>query len=374
MSRRSIQAVTIAAAAVAALSVSPVAQTPPSPVPLTVHEWGTFTSIAGADGQAVRWQPQQTPEDLPCFVERSGIQFKLQIAGTVRMETPVIYFYAPRAVDVSVDVAFKQGLITEWYPHAAVTYGPQLSNGTISWPMVHVTPGAPADWRREPGASHYYTARETAADPVRVGAQPEKFLFYRGLGQFQPPIAAVAQPDGGVELRNTAGGPIGDAILFENRRGAMTFTAHHLTGSTARLPRPDMDDASAAPLAELARILVAHGLYEAEAQAMVNTWKDSWFEEGARLLYIPPRADVDAILPLTISPTPSAVERVFVGRMELVTPATLRDVRAAIESGDTTVQARYGRFLRPIAERAGLAAALPASGSGFIAPAPANCR
>ena len=33
-------------------------QTPPAPVPLTVHEWGTFTSVAGADGQAVRWVPQ----------------------------------------------------------------------------------------------------------------------------------------------------------------------------------------------------------------------------------------------------------------------------------------------------------------------------
>src|SRR5213592_3970163 len=145
------------------LAASLAAQSSPSPVPLTVHEWGTFTSIAGEDGQAVKWQPQQTPEDLPCFVERSGIQFKLQMAGTVRMETPVLYFYASRAVDVSVDVAFTQGLITEWYPHAAVNYSPQLSNGTISWPTVHVTPDAADAYRREPGTSHYYTARETAA-------------------------------------------------------------------------------------------------------------------------------------------------------------------------------------------------------------------
>src|SRR5262249_29452780 len=235
-----------------------------------------------------------------------------------------------------------------------------------SWPMVHVTPGATQAWRREPGASHYYTARETGADPVLVGAQPEKFLFYRGLGQFQPPIVAIAQPDAGVEIRNTAGRPLGDVILFENRRGAMAFTAHHLTGSTARLPRPDMDDASAAPLPELARMLVANGLYEAEAQAMVNTWKDSWFEEGARLLYIVPRSDVDATLPLTISPAPSAIERAFVGRMELVTPATIHAVKAAFESGDRRVLDTYGRFLRPIAERAGLGASVPPPNAGFV--------
>jgi hypothetical protein len=371
--RRVIQAAMFAATA-AALAGASTAQTP-SPVPLTVHEWGTFTSIAGADGQAVRWQTQTAPDDLPCFVEHAPWQYKGLMAGTVRMETPVLYFYSPKPVDVSVDVAFRQGLITEWYPHANVRYDGQPllnANGAISWPMVRVTPGATQAWRREPGASHYYTARETAADPVLVGAQPEKFLFYRGLGQFQPPISAIAQPDGGVELRNTAGRPLGDVILFENRRGAMAFTAHHLTGSDARLPRPDMDDATAAPLAELARVLVSHGLYEAEAQAMVNTWKDSWFEEGARLLYIVPRADVDAILPLTISPKPSAIARAFVGRIELVTPATLRDVTAAVHSGDRAVLATYGRFLQPIAERAGLGASVAApANTGYVA---APCR
>jgi hypothetical protein len=374
MGRGFAHAVTLAIGG-AALAASLAAQSPSPSAPLTVHEWGTFTSIAGADGQAVRWQPQTAPSDLPCFVERSPLQFKGLIAGTVRMETPVLYFYSPSAVDVSVDVAFKQGLITEWYPHARVWYTGQTlpsMDGAISWPTVHVTPGAAEAFVREPGASHYYTARETTADPVLVGELPEKFLFYRGLGQFQPPIAAIAQPDGGVEIRNSAGRSLGDVILFENRRGAMAFTAQHLTGSTARLPRPDMDDATDAPLAELKRILVDQGLYEAEAQAMVNTWKDSWFEEGARLLYIVPRADVDAILPLTISPKPSAVERVFVGRIELVTPATVRDVTAAIQSGDRSVLATYGRFLLPIAERAGLGRSVaPPATTGYLA---SSCR
>ena len=36
---------------------------------LTVHEWGTFTSLAGDDGQAMQWLPLGGPTDLPCFVE-----------------------------------------------------------------------------------------------------------------------------------------------------------------------------------------------------------------------------------------------------------------------------------------------------------------
>jgi len=46
------------------------------PGPLIVHEWGTFTSIAGADGTAVEWLPLAGPADLPCFVETSRFNVK----------------------------------------------------------------------------------------------------------------------------------------------------------------------------------------------------------------------------------------------------------------------------------------------------------
>jgi hypothetical protein len=372
MGRRFAQAVAFAAAS-AAIVASLAAQASSAPTSLTVHEWGTFTSVAGAGGQAVRWLPQDGPPDLPCFVERNPLQFKGAISGTVRMETPVLYFYSPDAIDASVDVRFPQGLITEWYPHATMTWAGQTleaMSGAIAWPSVRVLPGSRDALPRESGPSHYYAARETGASPLRVGEQPEKFLFYRGVGQFQPTLAAVVREDGGADLRSLRGVAIGDVLFFENRRGAMTFSSHHLTSATAQLSRPDLDDVSGAPLAELKRMLAAHGLFEREAQAMVETWKDSWFEEGARLLYIVTRADVDAILPLTIAPKPSSVERVFVGRMELVTPATIRDVSAAIAANDRAVLAKYGRFLQPIAERAGLAAKVaPAPPSaGFVAP------
>ncbi len=237
---------------------------------------------------------------------------------------------------------------------------------------MSVQPGASEAFPVESGANHYYAARHTAADPVRVGAQSERFLFYRGVGQFQPPLAANARQDGSAAVHNLRGSPLGDIILFENRRGAMTFTAQRFASAEAVLPRPALDDASGAPLAELKRILMAHGLYEPEAQAMVDTWKDSWFDEGARLLYIVPRADVEQILPLTMSPKPSSLARVFVGRIELLTPATLHDVSAAVASGDRALLAKYGRFLAPIAERAGLTGKIPPN---LLPPAPAaSCQ
>ncbi|HET6932163.1 MAG TPA: hypothetical protein VFI45_17680, partial [Candidatus Acidoferrum sp.] len=56
---------------------------------LTVHEWGTFTSIAGPDGQSMGWLPLTGSTDLPSFVEHfREVAFKGGLRGTVRMETP----------------------------------------------------------------------------------------------------------------------------------------------------------------------------------------------------------------------------------------------------------------------------------------------
>src|SRR6266849_10342930 len=102
----------------------PARNAPPVYAGLTVHEWGTFTSIAGRDGQAVEWSPLTGATDLPGFVEHfRGDGFKLGLRGTVRMETPVLYFYDSREENVSVKVSFSKGVITEWYP-AAIRVGP----------------------------------------------------------------------------------------------------------------------------------------------------------------------------------------------------------------------------------------------------------
>jgi hypothetical protein len=84
---------------------------------------------------------------------------------------------------------------------------------------------------------------------------------------------------------------------------------------------------------------------------MIETWRDSWFEEGSRLIYILPSSAVDAILPLHVEPTPSQTVRVFVGRIELVTPETKRAVESAIAKSDWPAVDRYSRFLDPILRR-----------------------
>src|SRR6266478_1920115 len=122
---KSTMPVLIMSAATILMAASTVSTEPSG---LTVHEWGTFTSVAGEDGSAVDWDALGCKDDLPGFVNDFGYRgFKWRLRGTVRMETPVVYFYSPREVEVHVKVTFPKGLITEWYPQA--TYRVSQSNG-----------------------------------------------------------------------------------------------------------------------------------------------------------------------------------------------------------------------------------------------------
>jgi hypothetical protein len=91
---------------------------------------------------------------------------------------------------------------------------------------------------------------------------------------------------------------------------------------------------------------------------MVETWSDSWFEEGTRLFYVVPRPAIDSILPLNIQPAPSQIARVFVGRMEILTSAIQDEVRQAVANNDRATLQKYGRFLDPLAKRIGIQSGL----------------
>jgi hypothetical protein len=334
---------------------------------LTVHEWGTFTAIAGTDGRAIEWLPLGQPRipastDLPKFVEHiSNVNFKLGLRGTIRMETPVLYFYSPRDVTVSARVSFSKGLITEWYPHAdrvqpgGVVTDTSLSrlpsDGSITWNQVTVSPNLAGEFPSEVQSNRYYAARETGSSPLRVqtsaGEQQEKFLFYRGVSAGSLPISAKLTPEGKLVVKSLAGDEVSNAILFE-RRGERV--GYRLTGALTdeTVDPPVLNGNIDSLYGELEEILVRQGLYRDEAHAMVETWNDSWFEEGSRLIYIVPRGFIDNILPLNVDPAPGQLVRCFVGRLEIVTPATVIAVKTAIAHNDEETLSKYGRFLEPI--------------------------
>lgn len=339
---------------------------------MTVHEWGTFTSVAGEGGQAIPWQPFGRPTDLPCFVTvLNPTNLKYPVGGylpslkaSVRMETPVLYFYSASDETARVKVAFPQGLITEWYPQAVVPpVAPFMdmltTTGWIEWPEVRIRPAAAPELPDERDGSHYYAARATDASIVQVGDSHEKFLFYRGLASFPVPLSVRSHDDGTFEIRNTgqafdiqnpSGHEIGGLILFENYGGRVAYRVVGRVRETARVFRPTMGDL-ASLRKDLEALLVEHGLYPREAAAMLETWRDSWFTEGTRLFYLLPQAAMESILPLDITPKPAQVARVFVGRIEVITPTTENAVIAAIRGDDDRLLAGHSRFLEPIIQR-----------------------
>lgn len=335
---------------------------------LIVHEWGTFTSVVGREGYALEWRPLSFESDLPSFIYSIdkgaswlGFRYpsKSSISVLVRMETPILYFYAREETDVSVRVVFPGGKITEWYPQA------RAEGRSINWWQFKVMPGARVALPNDGRENHYYPARDTDAAPVQVkGAdekiEHEKFLFYRGVGNFALPLFARLQGDK-VLVENVEGGGVGKVVLFESRGGRRGYIVRDLPKGEVTLDRPTLQDTTQNPRQDMKAMLISHGLYEKEADAMLNTWRDSWFEEGLRVFYIMPRKVTDTVLPVTIAPQPSELVRVLVGRVEMITPEMENNVTEQIKKLDdpsTSVREnalkeikKYGRFVEPILQQ-----------------------
>jgi hypothetical protein len=334
---------------------------------LVVHEWGTFTSFqdsGGATISGINVDDEPVPkfvhrlDDIPVFTTRSTPAHWSQGAPrchpdvTLRLETPVLYFYphagfsTQQAFDVRA--TFIGGWLTEFFPFAEAGESgfpaalDSTTRGSLQWSGLTLTEG-PGNLSKT--TEYVWIAPRAVRSAVVTQAsqqESEKYLFYRGVGHLDAPLVARArdhsldislrkselkqlpamwlvrvQPDGRVRYRQLQPG--------ENQAVNASF--------------PAADQSTPSDLAalrrELTKALVAEGLFLDEALAMLETWQLSYFEsEGTRLMFVLPRAWTDSHLPLSIS-VPADITRVMLGRLELVSPYQRARLRRLLELPDS---------------------------------------
>lgn len=322
--------------------------------PLVVHEWGTFTVLQDENGNTV---PGINIDDepVPGFVHRMGNLIRssrrptsaaigVTVAGKsgplphchsdvlMRLETPVIYFYPPAGEKpvVDVEVEFPGGWMSEFYPDAAVT-APGMEEGKISrsevgrlvWKGLQI--GGTAEGPKT-DAPVWVVPRRVDASSVRTPAgESERYLFYRGVANIEAPVRVRRAGDKLKLSGETRAAWLadfrGDGTAAFRRAGAeMPAEFSDYSRGNVDLLREEMKAG-----------LIAEGLFPREAEAMLETWKDSYFQSrGLRLFYFVPRAWTDGHLPLKVSPR-AEVTRAMIGRIELVTPAQRRTLERLVQ-------------------------------------------
>lgn len=358
-----------------------------------VHEWGTFTSMQGSSGVELDGLHHEG-EKLPHFVHsfKSALPSPFRALGDrsrnprvrrtrSKMETPVIYFHTDRPLDVEVTVHFVRGLMSHYYP-APTSMTPDapvdgtarfdldtLASSMLHW-RAHVRPDPSKDDIPAASGNHYAIARAVDAAKVRVATpdgdtESERFLFYRGLGRDNPDIHIIARGAGRALLHNAEGQAIPAAFAIEMRadRGRFVPLGSVADGALASFDLDSVEftdkrQAVAALSEQVFAALKARGLYDDEARAMVDTWADQWFASlGTRVVYVVPTSYIERTLPLSIAPAPDRVVRVFVGRIEYLTPEEEALIEGDLRAtGDLDREVREpamarlastGRFMEP---------------------------
>ncbi len=311
---------------------------------LIVHEWGTFTSLQDDQGQSIG-AINSDDEPVPSFVHRISaldglptsdltsvfdsraiIDCNLNVA--MRSETPLIYFYPPSGQRQTVDVKvqFNGGWLTEFYPKPTevepaldFTSGsfPKLENkakGSLEWRSVQINANGKPMITQD---SVWLSPRKVKAALVKSSEEGtddevEKFLFYRGVGHLDSPVRIMRNAKTNVlqiqlsslmldrQKLNDFSVPAAWLIKIRNDK-TCAFRSIALIDSLKSIEVSanfEEKEFSKIRLTELKnamhKALVADGLFDEEAKAMLKTWELSYFKSpGLRFFYIVPHLWTD---------------------------------------------------------------------------------
>ena len=315
---------------------------------------------------------------------------------TMRLETPVVYFHLPDGVKetrVDLNLKFNGGYLTQYFPiaqtvpadekglEAAIT---DATQGSLTWKNLQVgsaqTPPVTESeiWNapRRVKASvveatpatcdlNEYDQSENKA-VVRQIPQVEQYLFYRGVGQIDAPLR-ISRNEGKFSVspsssvtKNAAGkyGALPSKLWLVDiaEDGSVAWSKHDLKEPV--IEKIDDKNVRELPMAEfsgdfnpyayqdgnreklkleLKEALIQDGMFNDEADALLNTWEASYFKApGMRAFFMVPQEWTDRVLPMTIKSELSVapVKRAMVARVELITPEQRELVGKIVTSGN----------------------------------------
>jgi hypothetical protein len=344
---------------------------------LVVHEWGTITTIHDADGTPAtglnridesevlpevvhRYEPTNTRQPKRLLAKSPQVPGRPDV--TMRLETPVIYFHPPPGkpytASFDVKVRFRGGVINEFYPDAQAwveidreriadkteanvitTWNGELLNdyvvGHLRWTGVRLHDTVVAPLTNNPV---WLTPREVQAASVFLpqAGEGERYLFYRGVAHLDA-LLQTTLTRSHLQLRAPAqltwleapavvpniwfADVRADGVIAFREQASVTLRKEEVGKQLAQIKRFSAGDYTGTGAAQLRsslkKALLTQGLFADEADAMLNTWKASYFQKpGLRVFYIVPRTWTDYFLPLEFS-VPARVNRVMVGRIDL---------------------------------------------------------
>lgn len=378
-----------------------------SALPLTaydLHEWGTFTTVSGSDGSYLTGLHVEE-EVLPHFVySHAGMgnfkrgmamlptntgQYEVSLGvkdnlyhfgregnpmpnkgfgparkiinATVKMETPVIYFYNGAGEKVNVKVGFNGGTISQWYPNRmkgdtpgkidlrpeqkgdylksfkldeseisyidtthALDFGKGY-NGSIEWEVELLERDNAYTFKPTQSPTWIYP-KVSDADMVKVGEEYEDYLFYRGIGNFPLPATFSVNEEDVVQVKNHSEEEIPFAFAFENTGKEIRYKTLGGISEVAEVSETDWTVAGknwqVEVFSEMRAGLISQGLTTEESDGMVKTWWKSYFQQqGLRVFWVVPEKELEKILPLSVTPAPESSVRVIVGRSDILRPS-----------------------------------------------------
>ena len=311
---------------------------------------------------------------------------------TMRLETPVVYFHpgpgAKQPFPLNIEVKFRGGWLSEFYPQAEVeapgiknsSFGPLTSDtvGRLTWNNLQVGTDAAGP---ETDSPVWLAPRAVnAANVTAAGGESERYLFYRGIGHVNSPIEVSRRNYGtSSALHITANysfvPPIEERKLLPRKlwlvdiRPDKSCAFRELEGNFSvsadgRFRMPTSDGFSSSEYAadntdrlsdSMRTALIEDGLFADEADALLNTWRASYFETpGLRLFFLLPREWTDHVLPMNLSVDAKLV-RTMIGRVEIVTPQQrelLRQIAAGPASNSEWMYQQDKKVLEPADHRA----------------------